>query len=424
MVRTDGDVMRVSDHVRQDRLWGRLMDLAKIGATAKGGVNRQALTPEDGAARRLLADWALARGFSIYQDAIGNLFVRRSGDDDGLPPVTTGSHLDTQPTGGRFDGAYGVMAGLEALEALEDSGIRTRHPVEVVAWTNEEGARFPPSCMGSGVYAGRYSLDWVCAIRDPAGVMVGDALSSITAGTKEAAPRDFEAPIAAYIEAHIEQGPVLVTAGETIGVVTSVQSQNLFEIEIFGVEAHAGTTPRASRSDAVLAAVEVISTLEQLGLDGADALRFTVGRFIARPGAPNTVPSHVTFTIDLRHPDNAEIGRMSDLIERLPGEIAAKRRCRATVTRLSDSPVTPFSEAIVDLVDRTRKELGLAGRRMPSGAGHDAMYIQPLAPTGMIFVPCVDGISHNEAEDALPADLAAGTRVLADCLAELAGKAG
>lgn len=412
--------MRVSDHVKQDRLWGRLMDLARIGATAKGGVNRQALTAEDGTARRMLADWALARGFSIFQDEIGNLFVRRSGSDDSLPPVTTGSHLDTQPTGGRFDGAYGVMAGFEALEALEDAGAVTRHPVEVVAWTNEEGARFPPSCMGSGVYTGRYSLEWARAIRDPEGVTVGEALVPVTERTKDAKPRAFGAPLAAYIEAHIEQGPVLVMSGETIGVVTSVQSQNLFEIEIFGEEAHAGTTPRANRSDAVLAAVEVISRLEKEALDDADALRFTVGRFIAKPGAPNTVPSHVTFTIDLRHPDNTEIARISDLIERLPGEVAPARRCRAKVTRLSDSPVTPFSPEIVGLVDEKRKALGLPGRRMPSGAGHDAMYIRPLAPTGMIFVPCVDGISHNEAEDALPEDLAAGARVLADCLADLA----
>lgn len=416
--------MRVSDHVKQDRLWGRLMELAQIGATEKGGVNRQALTDGDAEARRLLADWALERGFSLFQDAIGNLFVRRSGADDLLPPVTTGSHLDTQPTGGKFDGAYGVMAGLEALEALEDSCIRTNHPVEVVAWTNEEGGRFPPSCMGSGVYTGKYTLDWACAIQDPDGISVGDALADVIARTPDAASRDFGSPIAAYIEAHIEQGPVLVTAGETIGVVTSVQSQNLFEVEFFGEEAHAGTTPRANRSDAVLAAVEAIAALEQEALDDADAMRFTVGRFIAKPGAPNTVPSHVIFTIDLRHPNNAEIQRMSALIERLPGEVAARRRCRAEVTRLSDSPVTPFSDRIIDLIDRKRQDLQLPGRRMPSGAGHDAMYIPPLASTGMIFVPCVDGISHNEAEDALPEDIAAGARVLADCLADLAGKAG
>lgn len=413
--------MRVSDHVKQDRLWGRLMEMAGIGATAKGGVNRQALTAGDGKARRLLADWSVSRGFSIFQDDIGNLFIRRAGTDDTLAPVTTGSHLDTQPTGGRFDGAYGVMAGLEALEALADSGIATRHPVEVVAWTNEEGGRFPPSCMGSGVYTGRYTLDWARAIRDPDGVSVGEALPAVMSLTAEAAPRAFGSPLHAYIEAHIEQGPVLVTAKETIGVVTSVQSQNLFEVDVFGEEAHAGTTPRANRADAVLAAVEIVSALEREALDDADALRFTVGRFIAKPGAPNTVPSHVLFTIDLRHPENAMIERMSELIERLPSAVAERRGCRAAVKRLSDSPVTPFDETIIDLIDRKRQDLNLPGRRMPSGAGHDAMYMPPLAPTGMIFVPCVDGISHNEAEDALPADLTAGTRVLADCLAELAG---
>lgn len=412
--------MRASDHVKQERLWGRLTELARIGGTKKGGVNRQALTPEDARARRQLADWALSRNFTIHQDLIGNLFVRRSGADDDLPPVTTGSHLDTQPTGGRFDGAYGVMAGLEALEALEDSGIRTKHPVEVVAWTNEEGARFPPSCMGSGVYTGRYTLDWAMAIRDPAGISVGEALAPVMKQTQDAKPRAFGSPLAAYIEAHIEQGPVLVTSGETIGVVTSVQSQNLFEVDIYGEEAHAGTTPRTNRSDAVLTAVEIISLLEREALDDADALRFTVGRFIAKPGAPNTVPSHVTFTIDIRHPDDAVMGRISELIESIPEEVADRRRCRAKVTRLSDSPVTAFSKRIVDLVDKVRRDLDLPGRRMPSGAGHDAMYMPALAPTGMIFVPCVGGISHNEAEDALPEDLGAGARVLTDCLVELA----
>ena len=416
--------MRVSDHVREDRLWSRLMDLAKIGGTEKGGVNRQALTPEDGDARRLLADWALSRGFSISQDAIGNLFVRRSGADDGMPPVTTGSHLDTQPTGGRFDGAYGVMAGLEALEALEDAGLRTRHPVEVVAWTNEEGARFPPTAMGSAVYSGKIGLQEALAATDPEGMTVAETLPGVTAKTAEAELRELGAPMQAYIEAHIEQGPVLVSAGETVGAVTSIQSQNTYLIDIFGEEAHAGTTPRANRSDAVLAAVEIVSRLEAEALDEADALRFTVGRFIAKPGAPNTVPSHAHFSIDLRHPENSEIARMDALIRNVPGEVAARRRCRAQVHRPSDVAVTEFAPEIVDLVDSVRQELGLPGRRMPSGAGHDAMYLAPLTPTGMIFVPCVDGISHNEAEDALPSDLAAGTRVLADCLAELAGRAG
>ena len=412
--------MRVSDFVRQERLWERLMAMAELGATEKGGVNRQALTPEDGRARRLLADWAKARGFAVYQDAIGNLFVRRRGQDDTLPPVTTGSHLDTQPTGGRFDGVYGVLAGFEVLEALEDGGITTPHPVEVVAWTNEEGARFAPTAMGSGVYVGKLPLQSALDTVDVDGVTVAVALAAVTAMTPEAEERPLGSPVAAYIEAHIEQGPVLVTAGETIGAVTSIQSQNCYQIEIYGEEAHAGTTPRANRSDAVLAAVEAVSVLEQAALDEADAMRFTVGRFIVEPGSPNTVPSHVTFTIDLRHPDNAEINRMAREIETVIPACAGKRRCRAEVICTSAVPVTPFADAVVDRIDRARRDLGLAGRKMPSGAGHDAMYIAPMAPSGMVFVPCVDGISHNEAEDALPEDLAAGARVLADCLADLA----
>lgn len=413
--------MRISDYVQRDRLWGRLMDLAKIGGTEKGGVNRQALTAEDGVARRMLADWGLARGFSIHQDAIGNLFIRRPGVDDALPPVTTGSHLDTQPTGGRFDGAFGVMAGFEVLEALEDAGCRTRHPVEVVAWTNEEGARFPPTAMGSAVYAGKIQLSTALEATDPSGCRVADALVDVVAKTADAAERPLGAPMRAYIEAHIEQGPVLVSSGETIGVVTSIQSQSTFQVEVYGQEAHAGTTPRANRSDAVLTAVEIISALEQEANDPEDAMRFTVGRFIASPGAPNTVPSHVHFTIDLRHPENAEIERMTALIETLPAAIAERRKCRAEVRCLSGVPVTSFDPAIVDLVDAVRHTLNMPGRRMPSGAGHDAMYMAPATPTGMIFVPCADGISHNEAEDATPHDLDCGTRVLAECLADLAG---
>ena len=413
--------MKASDHINGDRLWQRLMAMAELGATEKGGVNRQALTALDGQARRRLADWGLARGFSLFQDPIGNLFIRRDGTDSGLPPVTTGSHLDTQPTGGRFDGAYGVMAGLEVLEALEDGGIETRHPVEVVAWTNEEGARFPPTAMGSAVYAGKVGLEQALATTDVEGEVVADALAPVLALTGDAAPRGLGAPLAGYVEAHIEQGPVLVEAGEVIGAVTSIQSQNSFQIDIFGEEAHAGTTPRANRRDAVLAAVEAIARLEQAALDPADALRFTVGRIVVRPGAPNTVPSHVHFTIDLRHPENDEIARVTGEIERIVPECAERRRCEARIVQTSAVPSTPFDAAVVDLVDKVRQDLGFPGRRMPSGAGHDAMYMARLAPTGMIFVPCIAGISHNEAEDALPSDLAAGAKVLADCLASMAG---
>ncbi len=412
--------MRASEKVQCDRLWDRLMEMAQIGATQKGGVNRQALTPEDAKARRKLADWAYERGFAVFQDAIGNMFVRRSGTDDGLPPVTTGSHLDTQPTGGKFDGAFGVLAGFEALEALEDAGVKTRHPVEVVAWTNEEGARFPSTAMGSAVTTGKITLGEALRKTDPDGIVLADALAEVMAATSELEMRDLGAAMHAYVEAHIEQGPVLVSADEVIGAVTSVQSMFGFQVDFFGEEAHAGTTPRANRSDAVLAAVETISTLEAEATDDADALRFTVGRIIVSPGAPNTVPSHAHFTIDLRHPDDEEIARMTDLIETLPIKIASKRKCRATVQRTSEVPVTEFDPEVVALVDQVRQDLGLRGRRMPSGAGHDAMYVAPTAPTGMIFVPCIGGISHNEAEDARPEDLADGARVLVDCLAELA----
>lgn len=414
--------MTASDSIDGTRLWGRLMDMAQIGATPAGGVNRQALTPLDAQARRTLADWALSRGFAVEQDAIGNLFVSRPGRRPDLPPVMTGSHLDTQPTGGRFDGAYGVLAGFEALQALADAGIETERTVTLVAWTNEEGARFLPGMMGSAVYCGKLKVESLLDISDPDGVPLRDALRETLALTADVPARPPGGTVAAYVEAHIEQGPVLEAAGEVIGAVTAIQSMNSFEIDFFGVEAHAGATPRAGRSDAMLAAVETIAALEAAAMDEADALRFTVGRMAVKPGSPNTVPSHVRFSIDLRHPDDSEIARMRALIERLPGEIASRRRCRAEVACRTAAATTHFDPAVVDAVDAARQALGLPGRRMPSGAGHDAMHMARIAPTGMVFVPCKDGLSHNEAEDAEPAHLEAGAKVLADVLVRLAGE--
>ncbi|MDJ0683359.1 MAG: M20 family metallo-hydrolase [Alphaproteobacteria bacterium] len=412
--------MRAAAAVSQDRLWGRLAEMARLGATPKGGVNRQALTEMDGLARRTLADWALGRGFSIFQDEMANLFVRREGQDESLPPVTTGSHLDTQPTGGRFDGAYGVMAGFEALEALEDAGVETLHPVEVVAWTNEEGSWFPNNAMGSAIYAGKRPLETALATQNPDGERFADAVRPILALTDDAAPRALGAPMAAYVEAHIEQGPVLEAQEETIGVVTSIQAQHRYTVDILGREAHAGTTPRANRADAVMTAVEIIAALEREARDPDDLLRFTVGRLQAYPGSPNTVPGKVHFTIDLRHPDDSTIEAMAEKITTIPGRIAAQNDCEATVSPVSGDGATPFDAGVIDLVDSVRDALDLPGRRMASGAGHDAMYMAARCPTGMIFVPCVGGISHNEAEDAKPEDLAAGARVLAGCLERLA----
>lgn len=403
--------------IREDRLWQRHMEMAKLGATPKGGVNRQALSPEDVAARRLLMEWAGARGFTVATDAIGNLFVRRSGADANATPVMTGSHMDSQPTGGRFDGMYGVLAGFEVLEALEDAGIRTKRPVEVVAWTNEEGSRFPVGAMGSAVFAQRLSLEKALAVADPSGTTVAAALAE-TLAAAPAPPRPAGNQVAAYVEAHIEQGPRLEAERKTIGVVTAIQGSRRYAVEIIGEEAHAGTTPLRARKDALSTAVAIVSALEKMMHDPTDTIRFTVGRFEVFPGSPNTVPGRVYFTIDFRHPETAVLeergGRIAEVAQ------AHARGCAVTVTPLTDVPPAVFAPAVVDLVRDAAGRLGLPHMDMPSGAGHDAMHIATLCPAGMIFVPCARGISHNEAESAMPADLAAGARVLAATLTALA----
>lgn len=404
--------------VREDRLWQRHLDMAKLGATAKGGVNRQALSPEDAAARRLLAAWASARGFAVSTDAIGNLFVRRAGRDPTAAPILTGSHMDSQPTGGRFDGIYGVLAGFEALEAFEDAGIATARPLELVAWMNEEGSRFQPAPMGSAVYAGALPLERALAVTDRAGVSVREALRQ-TLAAAPAAPRDrLGGAVAGYVEAHIEQGPRLEATGCTIGVVTGIQGQRRYTVDVVGEEAHAGTTPHAARKDALASAVAIVTALEQLMADPSDTVRFTVGRFEVHPGSPNTIPGKVHFTIDFRHPDAAVLAARGDRI----AEIAAQhaKGCTVAVAPVSDVAPTVFAPEVIAAVREAAARLGYRHMDLPSGAGHDAMHVAPLCPAGMIFVPCWHGISHNEAEAATPADLAAGARVLADVLAGLA----
>ena len=405
---------RLAAAVDEARLWRRHVEMAAIGATPKGGVNRQALTPEDGRARALLASWAEARGFAVSSDAIGNLFVRRAGSERDAAPVVTGSHLDTQPTGGRFDGVYGVLAGFEALEALEDAGVATRRPVEVVAWTNEEGSRFQPGCMGSMVFSGRMALGDALAVADRGGTTVRDALARLgLAGLPLRRPE-----AAAYVEAHIEQGPLLEAEGRTIGAVTGIQGCRWFAIEIRGEEAHAGTTPHAIRKDALKTALAIAAALERLMEDPEDRVRFTIGRFEVAPGSPNTVPGRVFFTVDFRHPEAAVLTRLGDRVGPLAREHA--RGCAVTVTETFTSPPVEFDERIVDRVGAIAEALGLPHRRIVSGANHDARFLAELCPTGMIFVPCERGISHNEAENAKPSDLAAGARVLAELLLDWA----
>lgn len=410
-----------SGAVREDRLWQRHADMARLGGTPKGGVNRQALSAEDAAARNLLMEWAKARGFSVFTDAIGNLFVRRDGTDAKAPPVMSGSHMDSQPTGGRFDGMYGVLAAFEALEALEDAGIRTRRPVIAVAWTNEEGSRFQPGAMGSAVFAGIYRLDEMLATKDWQGVALQDALAE----TLKAAPAPMREgrpgfDVGFYVEAHIEQGPRLEAASKTIGVVTAIQGSRRYIVEIDGEEAHAGTTPRAARKDAFAAATRIAAAMYEATTDADDTLRFTIGRVEVSPGSPNTVPGRVVFTIDMRHPDD---GMLETHEKKLRDIVARKARpCPARIERVTNVAPTLFDPRVIDLVRSKAQALKLAHMDMPSGAGHDAMHIAKLCPAGMIFVPCERGVSHNESENATPSDLAAGARVLVAVLQELANR--
>ena len=406
--------------VNQQRLWQRHADMAKLGGTPKGGVNRQALSPEDAAARNQLAGWAKARGFAIFTDAIGNLFVRREGTDPTARPVLSGSHMDSQPTGGRFDGMYGVLAAFEALEALEDAGVTTKRPVMAVAWTNEEGSRFQPGAMGSAVFAGTYRLDDMLAQKDWKGVLLKDAL----ADTMKAAPaplRDGSGfAVDSYIEAHIEQGPRLENEHKTIGVVTAIQGSRRYIVTVDGEEAHAGTTPRAARKDAYAAATRIAAAMYEATADAEDTLRFTIGRVEVSPGSPNTVPGKAVFTIDMRHPQDAVLDSHEATLTAIVAAKAAP--CPAAIERVTNVAPTDFDPQVIGLVRTAATTLGLANMDMPSGAGHDAMHLARLCPAGMIFVPCERGISHNEIENATPEDLAAGTRVLVEVLEALANR--
>ncbi len=409
---------RVAQAVDQGRLWQRHVEMARHGGLPKGGVNRQALSAEDIAARRQLCDWAGQRGFPVFTDEIGNLFVHRPGKDDNAAPVMSGSHMDSQPTGGRYDGMYGVLAAFEALEALDDAGVKTRRPIEAVAWTNEEGSRFQPGTMGSAVFVGAKTMADVIDTVDSAGVRLGDALLSTLAAMPKVTRRPFGTPVASYVEAHIEQGPRLEIAGKPIGVVTGIQGSRWFQVDVTGEEAHAGTTPLAIRKDALRAALRMVDALQQLMADPTDTVRFTVGRFEVSPGSPNTVPGHVLFTVDFRHPEEEALVRLGDQVAALCQKLAGP--CTVTVRETTRNPPTWFDRKVIDLVARAAGELNLPATEIFSGAGHDARYLAPICPSGMIFVPCERGISHNEAENATPEDLAAGARVLAKVLTELA----
>lgn len=408
----------VAGRVDGGRLWRRLMQMAEIGAIPGNGVNRQALSEEDIAARELLIDWARRRGYAVAVDEAANLFIRRPGSEPDLAPVLTGSHMDSQPRGGRFDGIYGVIAGLEAIEALDDAGTATRRPVELVAWTNEEGSRFDPGCMGSMVFSGTAPLERFEDAVDADGISFGRALSRTLGATPDLPRRRETIPPAAYVEAHIEQGPVLEAAEVPIGAVTGVQGSQRFVVEVDGATAHAGTTPVRGRRDALQAALRAVARLNETMADPNDVLRFTVGRFEVEPNSPNTVPSRVRFSIDLRHPDGWELDRRARRIPRVCENAALP--CSVRISRTFDQRPVAFESGIVETIERSAAAIDQPSLRIPSGANHDAAFVAKVSPTAMIFIPCLRGVSHHESEYASPEDCAAGARVLAETLRALA----
>jgi len=396
--------------INGERLWQSLMEMAKIGATEKGGVCRLALSDLDKAGRELFIRWCEQAGCTVSVDRMGNIFARRAGRNPALAPVLTGSHLDTQPTGGRFDGVYGVLAGLEVILILNDLDYETEAPIEVVCWTNEEGSRFSPPMVGSGVFAGVFDLGYGLERPDNiTGVKLGAELERIGfAGVVPAGGRE----IAAYFEAHIEQGPILEDQRKPVGVVTGAQGQRWYEITVTGQEAHAGPTPMRKRRDALVGSARMIDAVNRIGLSHSPHACATVGFVQVSPNSRNTIPGRVFFTVDFRHPEDALLTEMDRELRAACGEIASAIGIEAEVKEFWYFPPTPFDKSCVASVRKATETLGYPHMDIISGAGHDAVYMARVAPTAMIFVPCVGGISHNEIEDAKPEDLAMGCAVL------------
>lgn len=406
--------------INGDRLWSRLMALGQIGATAQGGCNRQALTDGDLAARRLFADWAAAAGCAVREDAIGNLFAHRAGLNDSLPVVLTGSHLDTQPTGGKFDGIYGVLAGLEVVESLKDAGITTAHPIEVAVWCNEEGCRFPMAMMGSAVWSGRLPLETAHALTDRSGRSVRQELERLGIAADAPVTRQ---PVKAALEVHIEQGPVLELRAKSIGIVTGVQHMSRHEVLVLGQEAHAGPTPMDMRRDPVRVLAQVLPAIYAAARERGPDARLTVGVIETSPGSPNTVPGRLRFTIDVRHPDLRQYGTLRLEVDRLVRAALEQHDLDGDIHCVWEAPGVVFHAHCVDAVRRATAALGYGSLEMVSGAGHDSCNIAAVAPTAMIFVPCAGGLSHNEAESAVPSDLTAGANVLLHAMVALAAGA-
>ena len=399
------------------RLWATIAETARFGATPAGGLNRLTLSPEDGQVRDWFRDACQAAGLTVRVDALGTQYALRPGRDAARLPVAFGSHLDTQPTGGRFDGILGVLAGLEAMRALNDAGIETEAPLLLVNWTNEEGSRFAPAMMASAAYAGDFTTDEILEKTDAAGITVGDALDAISYRGTDAVG---DQAIGAFVELHIEQGPILEAEGLTIGVVEGGQGIAWFDGTITGFETHAGTTPMPRRRDALLGLAEIALAVERIALAHAPTAVATIGEAVIGAPSRNVVPGLVRFTLDVRDPKSEVLDAIeAELRASLPA-IAERRTLAVDLARIWRKEPVPFDPGVIAAVDAAAESLGLSRRRMVSGAGHDACNLAGRVPTAMIFVPCKDGVSHNESESATQADCAAGADVLLQTVLTLA----
>lgn len=404
--------------ISPERLWSRLMELGRDGALPEKGVNRQALSAEEILSWRRIIAWGAEAGLTPSTDPAGNLFLTLEGKFPHLSPVVAGSHADSQPTGGLFDGAFGTLAALEAVTAIAEAGLVPERPITVVAWMNEEGSRFAPGMMGSELFAGKRTLDEVMAVKDAAGVSVAEALADVHAAFPDIERRPLGFPVHAYIEPHIEQADVLESAGAVIGVVSGIQGKKTYEFVISGREAHAGTEPMERRQDALQAFARMAVRMQQdMAVD--NLVKFTIGRLEIQPNAPSVVPARAAFRIDLRHPDNAILDRLGLRLETIAAEEAYP--CGLHIKRLVDAPSNTFDEGLRAAIRNSAARHGYPVLDVLSAAGHDARQMASLAPSAMIFIPCRGGLSHHPDEWAEPEHVAAGAAVLLDLLLEQAG---
>ena len=407
-------------HVQGERLIQRQRQLASFGLRSDGGVSREALTLTELEARQWLCSLFTGPPYQWVIDDAANLLLRRAGTCPELAPVMTGSHIDTQPIGGWLDGAYGVMAGLEVLLALDDAGLQTRRAIEVMIWTNEEGSRFSPGAMGSSAFSQPDRLPSFLAAQDNSGHQFETARDAALQATPAAQKAALGHPVHAYIEAHIEQGPVMERGGYSLGIVTSIQGVRWYEVTVHGNSAHAGSTPLNARQDALLTAANMVS---QLGAAAAarhdDALRLTVGRFEVAPGSINTVADCVTFSVDIRHPQESELVAMQAVLDSVLAQ--QQGTCSYELRLLIQRSPTLFDDQVLSVLGAAVEATGVPHCRLGSGAFHDAMYLADCCPTAMLFVPSINGISHNAAENTHSADLIAGAKALAFALVTLAG---